>query len=106
MRWLLLLLLVGAGAYLYWSYGMDHPRLAACARFAELCGADNRRQCDDALDALVKVSGREALDGPLACLRKAEGCPEASGCLAGAAGKAGLKAAEQFLKGLGESLTK
>ena len=106
MRWLLLFVLICAGVYAWWSWGESHPEIAACSRFADLCGPDSRKQCDDSLDALLRTSGREALRPSLKCLRDATSCPQAAGCMAGAAGRAGVRAAEDFFKGLGESLGK
>ena len=71
MKWLLLLVLVCAGAFAWWSWGETHPEIAACDRFSRLCGEGSRNRCDDSLDALLRTSGREALRPSIKCLRQA-----------------------------------
>ena len=103
MKFILLLLALALGAYAYWSLVYIHPHAAACRHFATLCGDGSRSHCDDTFDGLAQTLPAEELKKSAECLAKAETCPQAAGCLAGGAGKAGLKAASEFFKGLGES---
>jgi hypothetical protein len=83
-----------------------HPAARVCGHFAELCGDDSRKQCDEAFDGFAKVMSPDDVAPSVKCVGNAQNCAEAAGCLAGAAGKAGIKAAGQFWKGLTESIGK
>jgi hypothetical protein len=104
MKWIVLLLILVGGGYAIWAYTSSHPAARACGHFADLCGADSRKQCDDAFDAFGKAASPEQLAPSVKCLQEATTCAQAAGCLAGAAGRAGVNAAGEFIKGLGESL--
>ncbi len=106
MKWVLLFLLLAGGAFAYYQLFYAHPRVRACAHFAELCGADSRKSCDEAFDGFAKAASKDDLAPSITCMENAKTCPEAAGCIAGAAGKAGWNAAGDFLKGLGQSFGK
>lgn len=104
MKWLLVLVLLLGGAYAYYHFFYAHPEVLACRHFSELCGPDSRKQCEESFDALAQVSPAEDIKKATTCVGNATSCPQAAGCIAGGAGKAGIKAVGDFLKGLGESI--
>lgn len=104
MKWLLLLVLALGGGYAFYHFAYAHPEVLACRHFGELCGEGSAKQCEESFDALTKVSPSEDIKKATTCVGNATSCPQAAGCIAGGVGKAGLKAAGEFLKGLGESI--
>jgi hypothetical protein len=105
---LLILLVVGvvyAGWY-FTPYAMPpfmHPEGRACGRMSSLCN-EPPVECENAFTELRKVSGDKSIHKPIKCMMSASTCAESAGCLTGAGVNAVMKAGEEFLKGLRNSV--
>lgn len=102
--WIAVPLLAVAGVVAF--VVLRSPERAACARMAELCGAQGGRQelasCADDFAKLRKVAGDEAMDKGLACVDHATSCPEATACMVGPGLKGLGGAVKGFFQGLGK----
>jgi hypothetical protein len=102
---LFLLLLAGAGAFVY--YKLFPPEKRSCAKLTELCGVNVAGEsCESGLLDLKKGIGDEGAAKLHDCIGRATSCPEASGCMAGAAMGGAAEAMGKFMKGLGDALKK
>ncbi len=95
----LFLFLVVAAVGGYFLYGYLYPEKRACARLlGDLCHrgdvASDRQQCEE----LFKRGGRDAAQSSADCIAQSGSCGAAVGCVAGAAGKAGVGFLGDFLK--------
>jgi hypothetical protein len=105
----LLILLVGGVAYAGWYFAPQamppflHPEVRACGRMSNLCN-EPPTECEKAFAELRKISGDQSIHKPIKCMMSANNCAESAGCLAGAGVNAVMKAGEEFLKGLRQSV--
>lgn len=100
------LMLLGAGGYVAWAHWLK-PERRACAKMAELCGdKTNVDKCTNDLGDLKKSLGTDVADKFADCTAKATTCPEAAGCLVGAGMKGVGDAMNNFMKGMGNALSK
>ncbi len=80
---------------------------AACAHLAELCSTSDQKvdtgECEKKLGDARKMSGAANVDRSEACLADAKTCAAASGCISGGIG---MGAAGEYLKGLGQALSR
>lgn len=80
---------------------------AACARLADLCSTSDQKvdtdECEKKLGDARKMSGAGNVDRSEACLADAKTCAAASGCMSGGIG---MGAAGEYLKGLGQALSR
>ncbi len=98
IRLFVLLVLVAVGGY--FLYGYLYPEKRACQRLlTDLCHQGNvaadRQQCEE----LFKKGGRDMAQSSADCIAQSASCGQAVGCVAGAAGKAGVSFFGEFLKG-------
>jgi hypothetical protein len=105
---LLVLVIVGAGAFLVHRYVMASPEQRACSKMASLCDmkADEVKKCEADLTEMSKALGSDVRSKATTCVADAKTCPEAVGCYAGAGMSALGDALNQFMKGLGQGLRK
>ena len=98
-------LVLGSG-WVAWARWLK-PERRACAKLASLCSDENRdvSQCVDDLEKLDKKLGSAVSRRLESCVGEASSCPEAAGCLVGAGLEGVGDAANQFMKGLGRSLS-
>lgn len=74
-----LILAAVAGALVY-RFVLATPEARACARFAELCGADSTTSCEEDLGEMRKVAGTEAVERAAECVVGSDTCMEATAC--------------------------
>ena len=77
----------------------------SCAKMKSLCGV-GESTCKSTRDSVREQLGPEGLERLDSCVIGAESCAEATGCAAGAAVKAGVDGAKNFLNGLEKSMKK
>lgn len=75
----------------------------ACEKMKTLCDTE-LETCTGMRDSIRERLGADAVDKFDGCYLQASTCPEASGCIAGAAINATTDAAKSFLDGLGKEL--
>jgi hypothetical protein len=105
---LLVLVVVGAGAFLVHRYVLASPEQRACSKMASLCGmkGEEVNRCESDLTEMSKALGSDVRGQAAKCVADAKTCAEAMGCYTGA-GLSGLgKALDQFFQGLGKGLQK
>jgi hypothetical protein len=109
MKTLLLLIVLGVAGFFAWRMYFGHaaPEVRVCERLGELCGKhEEATACERTFADVRKAAGTEELASAVRCLDEAKSCPGGLGCMAGLIGKAGVSAADEFLKGLSRSLGK
>lgn len=77
------------------------PGQAACARMNELCQGDDRdrNECERTFAKLNPTTDAENLARSARCMAEARTCGEATGCMAGAAARAGATFLRDFTNG-------
>jgi predicted negative regulator of RcsB-dependent stress response len=95
--------LIGGGVYFgYTRYFSRTPR-SACRKLAELCGQraeDQHKRCEDAIQRMEQVSGKESVQKSVTCILEADSCAKGMGCMVGM----GVGALGEFLEGLKRSV--
>jgi hypothetical protein len=105
MKKLLLLVLLLAGGYAAYHYGLLQPERRACRRMAELCGEQpgGVDKCVRDLEPLSR-SSPEAVAKLEACVKGASGCAQGVGCLLTAGATAAGNMLGDMIKGIGDAL--
>jgi len=103
---LVAVLLLGGGWYAYAHY--LQPEQRACVKMASLCddksgGVD---QCEADLKDMRKAMGADTVRKFDACVADAKSCPEAAGCMLGAAGSGVGDMMNKFIQGVGKGIAK
>jgi hypothetical protein len=104
---LVVAILLGGGGY--YAYGRwFQPERRACAKMAELCGSEKHDvdKCEADMKDMKKSLGDESARKFDACVADAKSCPEAAGCMLGAAGSGLGDAMNKFIQGVGKGITK
>jgi hypothetical protein len=103
MKKLLVFLIVvgilGGGAWLLYTKVLMTPEKRTCGRLAELCGEKRRpdgEKCVEGMEKLRKAIGNEAYGKAVDCIDRATSCMGAMGCVAGG----GLRGLGDFLEGM------
>lgn len=95
--------LIGGAAYFgYTRYIAKNPR-SACRKLADLCGHqgdDQQKQCEDAIQRMEKISGKESVGKSVSCILGSDSCAKGMGCMVGM----GVGALGEFLDGLKRSV--
>jgi hypothetical protein len=103
---LVLLIVVGAGAFLVYRYVLTPAPERSCQRLASLCGGKVRVEgCVNGMTELGKTN-KEAAAKFDTCVADAKSCGEAAGCLAGAGISAATGVFNEFVKGVEHALGK
>jgi hypothetical protein len=93
---LVVVAVLGLGAVVYAKVIRSTPQEAACERLDTLCGKQvDVGECREALDDAADIVGEKVMDKATDCMRSADSCMEAAGCLAGA----GTHAIDDFARG-------
>ena len=103
IRLLLALVVLAVGGY--FLYGYLYPEKRACARLmTDLCHksedvAADRARCEAMFQKLKDSGNSDGARSSASCIAGSDSCGAAMGCVAGAAGKAGVGFLGEFLKG-------
>jgi hypothetical protein len=96
--------LIGGGAYFGYTRYLAKTPKSACRKLAELCGQrgddGKHRQCEDAIQRMEQVSGKESVQKSVSCILEADSCAKGMGCMVGL----GVGALGEFLEGLKRSV--
>lgn len=97
---LLVLGLLGGGAWLLYSRYGRSPERRACDRVQSLCGEKEARTCEQAMSELRRLGGPEAAERAAACVSEAKSCISSVGCFVGA----GLGSLGELFEGIKRGL--
>ena len=107
MKKLLVVAIVAAVGYVAYAKFYKSER-RTCARMTQLCGekSDGIDKCEADLNDMRQSLGDEAVKKLDTCVADAKSCPEAVGCMVGAAGSGIGDAMNKFMQGVGKGLSK
>ncbi len=74
-----LVLAAVAGALVY-RFVLATPEARACARLAELCGAESTTSCEEELGEMRQLAGTDAVEQAADCISGSDTCMEATAC--------------------------
>jgi hypothetical protein len=85
------------------------PEKKACARVGELCASEHEGsredldRCVDGMQQAKKIAGPKSVDQSVQCINEATTCGKAMGCVMGGVGIGAMK---EFVKGVGDAVTR
>jgi uncharacterized membrane protein len=105
-----ILALVGGAGAVVWV-ATASPERATCVRLGELCGSQNKEladldKCMATMQEVHEAAGDERMEAMSACVDQADTCATAAGCMAGTGMSVLTEVMGDFLKGLGNTISK